>query len=266
MATAPRYFYRSAVVEDLAADKAERVMGTYLTCKGIHLPSDPSPKKLAPAVRQFWDHAVAAADQHYHDRKISEKTAWKAVRLFFRDPLRSAVRMDALPATNEAPVAFIGDPGDLVRCGVCCEYTYLDAGANLVISRFEEAEAPSLYWSESTKRLLFFPSGDPARNPDVCLVPDQNTLGAKTYKRWTQRKSKCAQEVDVPEVDVILAGNCDTFVYRSDKWHDANLDKQLRGSQEYIHQVGDGVGLWYNPDAVVIAGGCLDLEERGIIH
>lgn len=274
MVAVPQYAYRSAVVGSLSREQSQRVMGTYLTCKGIHLPKEDSPRKLAPVPRQFWEHAKAQANSHYRDESIAEKTAWKTLRLFFRDPFHSDQMFDALPAPG-AVTSFIGDVGDLVRCGVCLEATYIDASANLNIIKYRDGSAPSLYWSERFKSLYIFPQLEEHQvapdqqmlNPAaVCQVPDQESLGAKTFKRWTMRDSKCARAIDIPEVNLALLGNCDTFVYRSDKWHDANPDKALRGSQEYIHQVGDGVGFWFNDEAVAIQGGCMDLEERGIIH
>lgn len=271
-ARAPRYAYHSAVVQWLPADQAERVMGSYLTCEGIHLPSDPSPRKLPSEVRDFWDKTRENAQSYYRDDKIAKKTAWKTTRLFYRDDGNGKYlgRDSALPTPGMGPVTYIGDPGDLVGLGVCIEYTYIWRNANgiphLGICKFPTEDPPSLYWSPQTASLYVFPGTDPG----PCMQPDPWSTPAHVFKTWSQRDPQCQRVVDVPEVDLQLIGNLDTIVYRDDKWHDYNPDPAKTGSQEYIHQFGDGVGLWQSPGdppgAIVMTGGCLELDPRGLIH
>lgn len=282
-ARTPRYAYQSAVVRDLPANEAAVVMGSYLTCKGIHLPDDPTPGSLEPDARRFWDTVHEAAGEYYKDDNLAKKTAWKTTRLFYAN---GAGRYAALPTRDEGPITYIGNPGDLVGLGVCVEYTYIwhrrEDGSRkvyksrqvprwvgipqLAVVRFDEGDEPPLYWSPQTASLYVFPRNDLG----PCVPPDPGSVPAHVFQTWSQRPPECARVVDVPEVDVQLGGNLDTIVYRDDKWHDRNPDEHKRGSQEYIHQFGDGVGIWQSggeiPEAVVMTGGCLELDPRGLIH
>lgn len=265
-ARVPHYKYRAAVVNALDGPAAQRLMGSDLSCAGIHLPDDPRESSLSGDARTLWDAAFQNATAYYKDEKLAKKTAWKTVRLFFAKDGRKWVRHAALPAKGQGPVTYVGNPGDLVDLGACLEYTFIDGSADLQICRFSDSDPPSLFWSTSQRSLYVFPHADAVK----CQTPDPWSNESTMFKRWAQRDAECAREIDVPEVDVQLLGNLDTLIYRSDKWHDRNPDPAVAGSQEYIHQVGDGVGLWQSPgnppEAIVITGGCLDVEERGIIH
>lgn len=270
MASAPHYHrdYRVAVTRALSPDIATRVMGTELRCKGIHLPADPSPKALTGRASQFWQAAYQNAFKYYDDEKVAKKTAWKSLRLFFRPQGREWVLAPALPPPGKGPTSFIGDPGELEQLGVCIEYCFIDGDANLQIRRFPPDDPPYLYWSHPHRTCFIFPASERGD----CQPPQLDAAGADVFYRWAQRKPKCLRMVDVPEVTLELCGLFDTVVYASDKWHDPNPDPSMQGSQEYIHQVGDGVGLWQAgvrgqaPQAIVFTGGCMDLEERGLIH
>jgi hypothetical protein len=92
---------------------------------------------------------------------------------------------------------------------------------------------------------------------------------AKMFKRWAQREAHCRKEISVPMVRMTPIGRADTISYRSDKWHEENPDPVLEDSGEYIHVHGEDVWVWQdadNPNALMIRGGKLDVEERGIIH
>jgi hypothetical protein len=92
---------------------------------------------------------------------------------------------------------------------------------------------------------------------------------ANMFKRWAQRDPHCHKEIDVPMVRMNPLGRADTISYRSDKWHDENPDPRLEGSGEYIHVHGENVWVWQDgnkPNALMIRGGKLDVEERGIVH
>lgn len=262
----PAYLYRAAVVKHVGPEMAARLMGADLTCRGIHLPDDPSPSSLSGDARAFWDAAYKNADAYYSDSKVAKRTAWKALRLFFRNTRRGWESAPILPAPGAGPQVPIGETGDLVDLGVLIEYTYIDASAVLQICRFDDRAPPRLYWNDQRKSLYCFPQ----TSYGPCGEPDPYSNEATMFKRWAQRDPVCVREVDIPEVQVRLFGNMDTLVYRSDKWHGFNPDEAVEGSQEYIHQLGDGVGLWEAPGnppaALVMTGGCLDVEERGIIH
>jgi hypothetical protein len=272
MSRAPHYHYKTAVVGALSAIDAGRLMGQNLSCSGIHLPDDPKPSTLSGDARRLWDAAYKNANAYYNEtnspknEKTANKTAWKTVRLFFVQDGKKWSRRAALPPVRQGPVTYVGNPGDVVDLGAILEYTFIDGDANLQIIRFADGDAPSLFWSERNRTLYVFPTAE----NESCRKPDPWSSESVMFKRWAQREPQCERVLDVPEVDVQLLGNLDTIIYRSDKWHDRNPDPSVAGSQEYIHQVGDGVGLWQSagnpPAAIVMTGGCLDVEERGIIH
>jgi len=263
------YKYHQEVISGaVTPEQASRLLGSYLKCSGIHLPPDPSVRELDGLARRFWEAVNTNADQVYHDRKISEKTAWKAVRLFFDPTPQGWVRAPRphIFSPAEAPTTYIGDTGDLTDLGLFLEYTYLDANGNLQIRKFPSNDPPRVFWSQRTRSLYVFPGA----YVGPCEPVDTSAPEAVMAERWLQRPPACSRVVDVPEVNVTYAGQCDTLVYRSDKFHDRNPDPVQTGSQEYIHQSGDGVGVWHGPGrvpaAIVITGGCQDVEERGIIH
>jgi cation transport regulator ChaB len=265
--------YQLSVRKALSHAEAERLLGTHLQCKGIHLPDDPSPKVLSGQAAEFWHAAYENASQYYGGEDAesraadtARKTAWKSVRMFFLERGGRWVLQPALPRSGHGPVSYIGNPGDFEQLGVCIEYTFVDGDANLQIRRFPKDDPPYLYWSKRTRTCYVFPGSE--RGP--CLPPDLKSESAKNFKIWAQRPAQCLRMVAVPEVNLRLDGMFDTVVYTSDKWHDPNPNERMLGSQEYIHQVGDGVGLWQAsgevPPAIVFTGGCMDLEERGLIH
>lgn len=276
MARNPHHWFQAAVVGQLGPEAAARLIGSSMKCSGIHLPDDPRVSTLDGDARKLWDAAYENALDYYigpsgdsSAKKTAEKTAWKTVRLFFRAPSsdEKSWRLEpALPAVGQGPMAVISDPGDLVDLGKCLEYTYIDGAAVLHIVRFATSDPPSLCWSQEHRSLFMFPRAQRTS----CSAPDPLRGSSKMFHRWAQRDAACERVFEVPEVDVQMIGALDTIIYRSDKWHDRNPDPDLSDSQEYIHQVGDGVGLWQSagapPDAIVITGGCLDVEERGIIH
>ena len=266
-------FHHAQVVGTYDHEQAERLMGKYLTCSGIHLPPDPSPRSLTGDAKRFWEQARREANEEYHDDKLAQKTAWKALRLFFRSEGRQYIWRPAMPRPGHGPITHIGQTGDLVYLGPCVEFTYIGGDALLHFCRFEDGFPAPLYWSDPYKCLYVFPGLDAFAAP--CEAPDRWSSEATMFQRWAQRPPQCARDISTPDTNVQLFGNMDTLVYRSDKWHDPNDDQRtMNGSQEYIHQFGDGVGTWpgptygqtHVPAAIVITGGCLDVEERGIIH
>jgi hypothetical protein len=274
MARNPRYHpnYQTAVTQLVTAADAKRLLGTGLKCQGIHLPDDPSPSTLSGRVAEFWHAAYENANRYYNPdndpdaEKTAKKTAWKSTRLFFRKTVGGWRLAPAIPPPGQGPSSFIGNPGDLTQLGVCIEYTYIDGDANLQIRRFPKQDPPYLYWSSVHRTCYVFPGMKPGK----CEAPDPWSTAGREFKRWAQRDPECSRVIDVPEVSLQLMGLFDTVVYGSDKWHDPNPDDRMVGSQEYIHQVGDGVGLWQAqgavPPAIAFTGGCMDMEERGLIH
>jgi hypothetical protein len=264
--------YRVAVKRALPVAEADRLMGTKLSCKGIHLPKDPSPKVLSGRAAEFWHAAYENALKYYggedgeNATDTAKKTAWKSLRMFFVEQRGQWILRPALPPPGKGPTSFIGNPGDLEQLGVCIEYTFVDGDANLQIRRFPKDDPPYLYWSHRHRTCYVFPGAERGQ----CQPPDLRSESAKIFKRWAQRPARCLRMVDVPEINLQLDGMFDTVVYASDKWHDPNPDERMSGSQEYIHQVGDGVGLWQGkgkvPPAIVFTGGCMELDERGLIH
>lgn len=245
---------------------AERVLGSSLRCKGIHLPADPSSATLRGDASAFWNAAFQNANRYYDDKKIASKTAWKSLRVFFRKAGNRYLLDPAIPPPGRGPHAFIADPGELTQLGVCIEYTFIDGNAELQIRRFPQGDPPYLYWSDARRTCYVFPGSEPG----PCQAPDPSSRAGVDFRRWAQRDPACSRVVDVPEVDLFYDGLADTIIYASDKWHDPNPNDKMVGSQEYIHQVGDGVGLWQGrgrvPPAIAFTGGCLDMEERGLIH
>jgi len=272
----PRYMYRAAVQFAVEADQAARIMGSNLQCRGIHLPPNPQPHNLGRAARKLYDLAYANALEFYSvpgnedPAELARHTAWKTVRLFYLDPLSQRPQLTpALPEPGKEPSTFIGEPKAFVKLGYLLEYTVIDGDANLHRYSFQD-DPPALYWSERLKSLFVLPG---AQVGDVCRIPPKKGPLVSMFRTWAQRRPKCETDVEVPEVDVRLQGWIDTLVYRSDKWHDPNPRKAMVGSQPYIHQHGDGVGVWASaasgdnpPAAIVVTGGCLDVMSRGIIH
>lgn len=254
--------YRAAVTRVVDPKAAARIMGSGLQCRGIHLPPDPSPRTLPADVRRFWDTVVRNAGSYYKDQQLAEVTAWKTVRMFFGP---NGARSSALDQQHR-PHSPLGDPGDLAQLGVLVEYTFLDARAQLQIRKFPKNDAPFLFWSQSLRTCYAFPGAELG----ACQVPDLHSSASTAYKTWTQRQPKCERDVDVPETSIVLDGFCDTIVYASDKWHEPDPSIRMTASGEYIHQVGDGVGLWQAPGkvplAIAVTGGCFDMEARGLIH
>lgn len=267
----PRYHFRSAVLGSMGPEQANEVMGMGLTCQGIHVPNNPSPRTIKPAeARQFWDKAKKVAQDYYGSDDTASHTAWRALRTFYKERDGQWTRRQGdrvLLDPSRLPAAPVGEPGDLVTLGVILEYTFLDPEANLIVRRFPDADPPKLYWQHDTKVLWVFPG----TGMEECSNPYESPQAAREFKRWAQRNAECRQVIDVPATTVTLQGMADTVVYRSDKWHGRNHDQlRMPGSQEYIHQFGQGVGVWQDqgnpPSALCFQGGCLDMEERGIIH
>ena len=251
-------------------------MGSLLACKGIHVPSDPNAKRLGEEPLKLYRAAYENAKKFYSvpgnqdPDELAQKAAWKTVRLFYQDPMSPQPTLAAaLPEPSNAPSTIIGQPDNLVRLGYLLEYTSIDGDATLHRYSFED-DPPALYWDDNLKSLFVFPGTE---GQTQCVTPPKDGPVVRMFKTWAQRAPKCESRIPVPEVDVKLDGWIDTLLYRSDKWHDPNPKNAMQGSQIYIHQHGDGVGVWTSPSAkgkppaaIVITGGCLDVESRGIIH
>lgn len=236
-----------------------------------HEPSNPSPQVLQGAARQLWQNVEGQAfgiyGEHAGPHEIPEKTAWKAVRMQFQKNGNSWVKRKHVE--QEIPY-ILPNPGDTAWLGKFIEYAWITPKGEVYKRTFNE-NPPDLWWNKDQKTLYSFPT---AVVPDQCLVitPDLNDT-AEMFKTWSQRNAKCANKIDVPMARMYPRGATDSVSYRSDKWHDENPDPRLEGSGEYIHMHGDGVWVWEDtedlrdtPNAIMIRGGRLDVEERGIIH
>lgn len=236
----------------------------------VHEAPNPAPSVLPPQVKKFWDSVENQAwdiyGEHAEQHDIPEKTAWKAVRMHFEDAGGQWVRK---PVDKELPF-ILPNPGDVAWLGKLLEYAWITPEGKLYKREFG-TNPPDLWWNKDQKTLYSFPT---ATVPDHCMpIPDDMQDTAHMFKRWAQRDAQCSKEIGVPMVRMYPRGSADSVSYRSDKWHDRNPDIALKGSNEYIHLHGDGVWVWEDcpeicdtPNAIMIRGGRLDVEERGIIH
>lgn len=237
----------------------------------VHEPPNPSPSVLPPQPKALWDHVENQSwdiyGEHAEQHKIPEKTAWKAVRMFYEDA--GGQWVPKAEPDYELPY-ILPDPGDVAWLGKLIEYVWIDGQGGVYKRTFSEYP-PDLWWNDVQKTLYSFPT---AHVPEHCLpIPQDLKDTAHMFKRWAQRDAECSKEVTIPMVRLYPRGAADSVSYRSDKWNDKNPDIQLKGSNEYIHMHGDKVWVWEDcpeicdmPNAVMFRGGRLDVEERGIIH
>lgn len=236
-----------------------------------HEPANPSPQVLHGDARRFWNEVEEQAweiyGEHAEQHSIPEKTAWKAVRMRFEP--HGNVWVPKRHAEQEIPY-ILPNPGDTAWLGKLIEYVWITSEGEIYKRSFGDTP-PDLWWNKDQKTLYSFPT---AHVPDQCLIiPPDLDATAEMFKTWSQRNAKCANLIDVPMVRMYPRGAADSVSYRSDKWHDENPDPRLSGSGEYIHMHGDRVWVWEDttdvhetPNAIMIRGGRLDVEERGIIH
>lgn len=239
--------------------------------RNVHEPPNPSPNTLPPEARALWDDVEAQAWEVYgrfaEEHKIPEKTAWKAVRMhYFRNDRGQWVPK---PFVDSRAEQWLLDPGDTIRLGKLLDYGWITQDGDVV--RREFSEPPDLWWNHDTKTLYAFPGFE---IPQACLLVDDDLDHLKElFHMWAQREAKCANELSAEVPWMYPRGATDSESYRSDKWHDRNDDPEMRGSDEYIHLNGDRVWVWEDvpdedddPSVVMIRGGNLDVEARGIIH
>ncbi len=236
---------------------------------GIHDPPHPSVRTLPEDARALYEQSFDEAMDVYHDKETAEATAWRTVRLKFRKAKRQWKRCSGRDCGWAAPMVLPPPKVDLVGLGVLVEYTFVDRNGELQRRNFRGHE-PILWWDDKRKALYAFPR----TSYTACLVRAKISRSAlETYERWHQRQTECATEVSVPDVRVKPVGVADTVSYRSDKWHERSDDPRVRGAQEYIHHHWHDVWTFQDrddarqrPEAIFIAGGALDLHERGLIH
>lgn len=250
----------------------------------------PMPDRAMPApIRSIWDHAYDNARRYYRAQnapdpdELSKHTAWRVLNVlgYERKGLRRKwVRTNpSSPVVGEtakgqvvhlnSPPEEIPSPGQTTVLGKLVELAWIDGAGRLQVLRFTEPGLPDLVWNEELKTLMAFPG----IGMSACLPPGQYPAASKMLKRWAQRDAQCAREGGIPPYQVAPVGAADTIVYRSDKWHERNPHPDLKGSQEYLHMFGPGVfaeaahaNQGASPPAVLVQGGKLDVEERGIIH
>ncbi|HHO58184.1 MAG TPA: hypothetical protein ENJ85_03330 [Oceanithermus profundus] len=215
--------------------------------------------RLRGAERQLFDRLYSAAMGAYDNPKFAEGCGWRGVRVQRGRDVGAWGSSEPLPP-----------PGDTVVLGYLIEFAYVAPGPDgelaLYRSLFKPGTEPELLWSRKNKMLVAFPQTRmPAmRNP---LTPKQRALETE-YRRWAQRAPRGSATIRVPRTDVALEGAADTVVYRSSKW--TKVDGDPPGSQEYIHQFGEKVGVHTSPgeppSAIMFRGGKLDVLPAGIVN
>lgn len=248
-------------------------------------PSSRSPEEA----RQLWDEVFKNAENYYRGQRapdpdvLASNTAWKTVELYYRKtPTGKLVKRNPsgelqVGATADGEKVYfdeqpevMDEPGNVTWLGKVVELAWIDAKGNLRIQRFRDPGLPDLAWNHTTKTLMTFPT---AHVPAIC---DPSLVGleeqAKMLGRWAQgREAKCHVPIQIQSLKVAPVGVADTLVYRSDKFDGKrNPHPDLKGAQEYVHQFNDDVFVEESagkpPEAILISGGRLDVEERGIIH
>ena len=236
---------------------------------GIYDPPHPSPRNLPEDAMREWTRAYDEAMKLYGDDETATATAWRAVRLGWRERGRKQYDRCANGVCSWPSDMLLPAPkSELVGLGVLVEYAFVDKRGQLQ-NRFFDGEEPTLYWDDERKAIYVFPQ----MPYPICNLQQQRSAGAKTYEKWHQRQPKCFSEAQIEVVDLKCVGASDTVSYRSDKWHERMEDPRVRGAQEYIHHNWKDVWTWQDrdnarsrPKAIFIQGGALDLHERGLIH
>lgn len=255
-----------------ANGRDENFLGGVFGDRSIHPPPDPNPRVLTGDARAFWDSVQQDAYDYYASagapkaKSVSEKTAWRAVRMHWEDrngqwvPRRAKLKR---PRKTKVPA-----PGDLITLGKLLEYAWLDNDGVLNVRKWTDYP-PNLYWNHRQKALYSFPH---VPEQTVCEpVTEDLAEVAAEYEKWAQRKPTCVHPFEIDAgITIIPSGVGDSVAYRSDKWHIKNSVPYLENSQEYFHQFSDGVWISQDndtsPHAILMRGGKLDVEERGIIH
>lgn len=250
----------------------ERYVRLRLSNESVHEPKNSSPEVLPADARAFWDDIERQSreiyGQHADEHNIPEKTAWKAVRMHWMDDGGHWVPRHE----SEYELPFIlPNVGDVAHLGKLIEYAWITPEGEVVKRTFSGDDPPDLWWNAEQKTLYSFPN---IVVPDYCLIiPEDMEDTAHMFKVWSQRDARCQKNMEITTVRMYPRGVADSGSYRSDKWHDENPEEGLTGSPEYIHLHGAGVWVWEDtqdltttPTAIMIRGGRLDVEERGIIH
>lgn len=247
------------------------------------------PGNSAPAeARALWNEAYQSAETYYKGQRapdphvIASNTAWKTLNLYWRKtPLGKIIQRNPsqiqMGKVRGGEKVYFGEaaepiegPGKTTQLGKFLEVAWIDENGVLHVQRFKEPGLPDLVWNDRTKTLMAFPTTEV---PDVC-TPNLEGLGreAKMLSEWAEgRKAKCQVPMRVDNYLVMPVGVADTLVYRSDKFDGKrNPHPDLKGAKEYVHQFDDDVFIEETgskpPDAILISGGRLDVERRGIIH
>lgn len=239
---------------------------------GIHDPPDPSPRVLPQDARDEWEEAFEGALSAYNDPETAKATAWRTVEMSWAETSRGRWNRCSNGTCQIWPRdRVLPKPGDLVLLGVLVEYSWVDFDGELQVRAFKK-DPPELFWDETNKFMLSFPNLPyTSCQPIDSRVRQAHRKAIETYQKWHARESHCNDEIRIPAVTIRAMGPSDTVSYRSDKWHDANPDPTVEGSQEYIHKHWKDVWTWQDtdngrPNAILVHGGALDLHERGLIH
>ncbi len=244
-----------------------------------HESSNPSPDVLPSEARALWndvsDQSWELYEEHASQHDIPEKTAWRAVRMQWEK--QGGVWVPRRRPASQLPFV-LPSPEDVTWLGLLLDYTWITPEGELYKRSFEnedenpeDSDAPALWWSPDMKTLFSFPT---TKTSGPCMPIDADMADqAAMYERFNQRDAQCQLGFEVDLARMYPRGMADSVSYRSDKWHDRNEERGLPGSKEYIHLHGDEVWIYEDdpdlsqtPNVVVIRGGRLDVEERGIIH
>jgi hypothetical protein len=224
-------------------------------------------------VRMVWNAFHTVALQHYKktrapDPEMEARNAgWRAVKLYISQPgVVGWYRNGYKVGWKHSEV--VPDPGTLPVIGKLMEVTYLTKAGGFAVLSYREPRLPDVMWDDKKKRLLCY------TNLPQNVVRDKYVAGedeaVKVYKRWHKRPPGSQEIHAVPTYRVGVIGSVDCVTYRSDKWDKPNLNPELQGSPEYLHQ--DDIGVFVevdrlpNPNLIVIQGGRLDALTEGLIH
>jgi len=238
---------------------------------GIYDPPEPNVNVLPDDAKVVWNATHGDAMTKYGDSGIAETTAWRKVRLSWKETSEGSWQKCSGGSCTPwpAPMKLPLPQKDLVGLGVLVEYGYIGRDGVLRVWGTNSDTPPILWWDDGSKSLYAFP-GTPYP-PCMLVNPQRDSHAAAIYETWTKRKPSCGlTELKIPTPIIKCVGAADTVSYRSDKWKQKHDDTRVVGAQEYIHKHWHEVWTWMDnenkPTAIMITGGELDLHAKGIIH
>jgi len=231
--------------------------------------SNPPPSVLHGENLDLWNRAHAVAGRYYEGAwDYPEHSAWRSLKLA-RPELNGTVYSTQHTTTPPEEPMKLPDPGKMIPLGRALEYVAIDDPGKLDVYRFKNDEnAPMVLWSKPRKMLVILPNAKVPKehDPDLTGLEDLSRLYRDFH--WGQQPRGFTTK-ELEDWTLHPVGMGDTLVYRSGKGTPVRDDPP--GVQEYIHQHGDGVVVYQgpdpkNPEAIVLMGGDLDVEEAGIVN